>query len=157
MKRRGMNGLTAWQAVHPRLSIVFPIALVFALVVLRFDWIRAALRWLAAFLAGSSCADGAQQPATCLAPLCRTFAAPRKARPGPAHARKRRWNLPLPSGLRPDLAGPVREFTELYAQARFGDKPAILPLRALRWSKSAAVPRPPTNGPGNPINAQIGN
>ncbi len=47
LKRRSMNGLTAWQATHPRLSMVFPIALVFALVVLRFDWISALLRWLA--------------------------------------------------------------------------------------------------------------
>src|SRR5208283_6157201 len=35
-----------------------------------------------AFLASPPCAGGAQQSATCLAPLCRTASATRKARPG---------------------------------------------------------------------------
>src|ERR1700719_4355458 len=45
-QERGMAGLTEWQRRHSYLSLVFPVALVFLLVVLRFGWIRSALRWL---------------------------------------------------------------------------------------------------------------
>jgi hypothetical protein len=44
-------------------------------------------------------------------------------------------------GLQPELAGPLREFTELYAQARFGDKPCdSFRLRAL-MEQIRSVPR----------------
>ena len=46
MQNRGMNGLTGWQENHAMLRLLFPFALVFFLVVLRIDWIRAFFRWL---------------------------------------------------------------------------------------------------------------
>jgi hypothetical protein len=141
MKRRGMNGLTAWQAVHPRLSIVFPIALVFALVVLRFDWIRAALRWLALFWQVRRAPTERNNPqlaSRLYAELLRLLEKRGLARP----ITQTPLEFATSSGLRPDLAGPVREFTELYAQARFGDKPCdSFRLRAL-LEQIRAVPRP---------------
>src|SRR5436190_17433534 len=45
-QEHGMAGLTEWQRRHSYLSLVFPVALVFLLVVLRLDWIRSGFRWL---------------------------------------------------------------------------------------------------------------
>ena len=122
MKRRGMDGLTAWQAVHPWLSIVFPIALVFALVVLRFDWIRAMLRWLVlSWQVRHAPAErnNPQLASRLYAELLRLLEKRGLARP----ITQTPLEFATSSGLRPELAGPVREFTELYAEARFGAKP----------------------------------
>jgi hypothetical protein len=46
------------------------------------------------------------------------------------------------SGLQPELVPAIREFTELYVQARFGDKPCdSLRLRAL-LDEVRSAPRP---------------
>src|SRR5208337_1518352 len=140
MKRRGMNGLTAWQAVHPRLSIVFPIALVFGLIVLRFDWIRASLRWLVLFWQVRRAPTERNNPqlaSRLYAELLRLLEKRGLAR--------RITQTPLEfatsSGLQPELAGPVREFTELYAEARFGARPCdSFRLRGL-LEQIRAVPR----------------
>jgi transglutaminase-like putative cysteine protease len=141
MKRRGMNGLTAWQAVHPLLSILFPIALVFALVVLRFDWIRASLRWLAlSWQVRHAPAErnNPQLASRLYAELLRLLEKRGLARP----ITQTPLEFATSSGLRPELAGPVREFTELYAEARFGAKPCdSFRLRAL-LGQIRAVPRP---------------
>jgi hypothetical protein len=124
MKRRGMNGLTAWQAV-----------------VLRFDWIRAALRWLALFWQVRRAPTERNNPqlaSRLYAELLRLLEKRGLARP----ITQTPLEFATSSGLRPDLAGPVREFTELYAQARFGDKPCdSFRLRAL-LEQIRAVPRP---------------
>jgi len=131
MKRRGMNRLTAWQAFHPFLSVVFPIALVLALVILRFDWIRASLRWLALSwqLRRSPAERNNPQLASRLyAELLRLLEKRGLARP----VSQTPLEFATSSGLQPDLAAPVREFTELYVEARFGARPCdSLRLRAL--------------------------
>ncbi len=141
MKRRGMDSLTAWQAIHPRLSIVFPIALVFALVVLRFDWIRAMLRWLVlSWQVRHAPAErnNPQLASRLYAELLRLLERRGLARP----ITQTPLEFATSSGLRPELAGPVREFTELYAEARFGAKPCdSFRLRSL-LERIRAVPRP---------------
>ena len=140
LKHRGMNGLTAWQAVHPLLSIVFPIALVFALVVLRFNWIRAALRWLTlSWQVGHSPADrnNPQLASRLYAELLRLLEKRGLTRP----ITQTPLEFATSFGVQPELAGPLREFTELYAQARFGDKPCdSFRLRAL-LEQIRSVPR----------------
>ncbi len=141
MKRRGMNGLTAWQAFHPWLSVVFPIALVFALVVLRFDWIRIALRWLTLswqVRRAPAERNNPQLASRLYGELLRLLEKRGLARP----ITQTPLEYATSSGLKPELAGPVREFTDLYAQARFGAKPCdSFRLRAL-LEQIRAVPRP---------------
>jgi len=140
MKRRGMKGLTLWQAVHPRLSFVFPIALVFGLVVLRFDWIRASLRWLTLFWQISHAPAERSNPqlaSRLYAELLRLLEKRGFTRP----ITQTPLEFATSSGLQPELSGPVREFTELYAEARFGAKPCDSSrLRAL-LEQIRGVPR----------------
>lgn len=140
MKSRGMNSLTSWQAVHPWLSIVFPIALVLALVVLRFDWIRSVLRrvTLSWRVRHPSDKHNSPQLASLLyAELLRLLEKRGFARP----ITQTPLEFATSGGLQPEVAGPLREFTELYAQARFGDKPCdSFRLRALT-EQIRAVPR----------------
>jgi transglutaminase-like putative cysteine protease len=131
MKHRGMNSLTGWQAAHPWLSILFPIALVFALVVLRFDWIRTALRrvtlsWQVRHSPGDR--NNPQLASRLYAELLRLLEKRGFARP----ITQTPLEFATSGGLQSELAGPLREFTELYTQARFGDKPCdSFRLRAL--------------------------
>ncbi len=140
MKSRGMNSLTSWQAVHPWLSIVFPIALVLALVVLRFDWIRSVLRrvTLSWRVRHPSDKHNSPQLASLLyAELLRLLEKRGFARP----ITQTPLEFATSGGLQPEVAGPLREFTELYAQARFGDKPCdSFRLRALT-EQIRTVPR----------------
>ncbi len=140
MKHRGMNSLTGWQAAHPWLSIVFPIALVLALVVLRLDWIRAALRWVTlSWQVRRSPAErnNPQLASRLYVELLRLLEKRGFARP----ITQTPMEFATSGGLQPELAGPLREFTELYAQARFGDKPCdSFRLRAL-MEQIRTVPR----------------
>jgi transglutaminase-like putative cysteine protease len=141
MKRRGMNRLTLWQAVHPRLSIVFPIALVLALVVLRFQWIRAALRWLALswqLRRAPAERSNPQLASRLYAELLRLLEKRGLTRP----VTQTPLEFAASSGLQPELSVPVREFTELYEEARFGAKRCdAFRLRAL-LQQIRAVLRP---------------
>jgi hypothetical protein len=120
---------------------VFPIALVFALVVLRFDWIRAALRWLVfswQVRRAPAERNNPQLASRLYAELLRLLEKRGLARP----ITQTPLEFATSSGLRPELAGPVREFTELYARARFGAKPCdSFRLRAL-LELIRAIPRP---------------
>src|SRR5271157_734386 len=140
MKHRGMNSLTGWQAAHPWLSIVFPIALVFALVVLRLDWIRTALRriTLSWQVRHSPVERNNPQLASRLyAELLRILEKRGLARP----ITQTPLEFATSGGLQPELAGPLREFTNLYGQARFGGKPCdSFRLRSL-LEQIRAVPR----------------
>jgi protein-glutamine gamma-glutamyltransferase len=140
LKHRGMNDLTGWQAAHPWLSIVFPIALVFALVVLRFDWIRIVLRrvTLSWQVRHASVERTNPQLASRLyVELLRLLEKRGFARP----ITQTPLEFAASGGLQPEVAGPLREFTQLYAQARFGDKPCdSFRLRSL-MEQIRAVPR----------------
>ncbi len=88
---------------------------------LQFDWIRALVRWisLSLQLRGNL---RPFEPTTGFAIVCR-FA----AFIGPTRFHAPETQTPLEfadsAGLQPELAPPVREFTQLYSQARFGNTP----------------------------------
>jgi len=116
---RGMNGLVGWQSSHSYLRAVFPVALVFLLVVLRLDWIRAMARWLSLSLQIRKPAqkrDNPQLASRLYGELLRIlekrgFTRKETQTPG---------EFAASFALQPRLAHTITEFTELYAQARFG-------------------------------------
>jgi protein-glutamine gamma-glutamyltransferase len=128
---RGMGGLTRWQNSHAKLSLVFPAALVFLLVILRFDWIRTAFRCLSLYLqlrSSQSDRSNPQLASRLYADLLRVLAK--------RGFRRAETQTPLEfaasSGLHPDLIPAVREFTNLYTAARFGNLPCdTIRLRTL--------------------------
>lgn len=117
---RGMAALTGWLGAHSYLRIVFPVALVLLLVILRFDWLRAALRWLSlrwqVAAAGMANEHNPQLASRLYSELLRLLAK--------RGYQRTETQTPLEfanaAGLRPELAVPVREFTDLYTRARFG-------------------------------------
>ncbi len=126
-----IGALTRWQKKHALLGIFLPVVLVLFLIILRFDWIRSLFRWLSLYLQLHRALGGRSNPqlaSRLYAELLRLL-------------EKRgylRLNTQTPlefassSGLQPELVPAVREFTRLYAEARFGDRPCdALRLRSL--------------------------
>ena len=118
-QERGMTGLTEWQRRHSYLSMVFPVALVFLLVVLRFDWIRSAVRWLILALQmrqPTSLRNNPQLASRLYTEMLRVlekrgYTRPETQTPG---------EFAATLSLQPSLRSAVGEFTSLYAEARFG-------------------------------------
>jgi hypothetical protein len=130
-QNRGMNGLTLWQRKHAKLSLLFPAALVLMLVVLRMDWIRVAIRWLSLHLELRGAPTDRSNPQL----ASRLYAEL-------LHVLNKRGfhrvetqtplEFAMSSGLQIELAPAVREFTSLYAAARYGSAPCdTVRLRAL--------------------------
>ena len=118
-QERGMSGLTEWQKGHASLRVVFPAALVFLLVVLRFNWIQSLLRWLSLGLQMRKPAerrDNPQLASRLYVEMLRVLKKRGYARPETQTAGEFAATFaPLPN-----LAAAVNEFTSLYAEARFG-------------------------------------
>jgi transglutaminase-like putative cysteine protease len=116
---RGMTGLTEWQRRHTYLSMVFPVALVFLLVVLRFDWIRSALRWLSLALQmrqPTALRNNPQLASRLYAEMLRVL-----EKRGYTRAETQTpGEFAATFSLQPSLRSAVGEFTSLYAEARFG-------------------------------------
>jgi transglutaminase-like putative cysteine protease len=118
-QERGMAGLTEWQRRHTYLSMVFPVALMFLLVVLRFDWIRSFVRWLILALQ-------MRQPTTLrnnpqLASRLYTEMLRALEKRGYTRAETQTpGEFAATLSLQPNLRSAVGEFTSLYAEARFG-------------------------------------
>jgi len=116
---RGMNGLMAWQNSHSYLRAVFPVVLIFLLVVLRLDWIRAMVRWLSLSLQIRRPAqkrDNPQLASRLYTDMLRVlekrgFTRKETQTPG---------EFAASFVMQPRLAPAVAEFTQIYAQARFG-------------------------------------
>ena len=131
LQDRGMNGLTNWQNKHQMLSLLFPAGLVLFLVVLRLNWIRAGIRWLSLYLQLRSSPKDRSNPqlaSRLYADLLRLL-----ERRG---FRRAETQTPLEflasAGMQPELAPAVREFTNHYAEARFGNVPCdTVRMRAL--------------------------
>ena len=140
MQNRGMDGMTTWQSAHAQLSLFFPAALIFLLVALRMDWIRRFFRWLGfVWLVRQRPTERnhSQLASRLYAELMRLL-----EKRGFARAQTQTALEFAASGaLQPELASAVREFTDLYVQARFGDKPCdSFRLRAL-LEEVRSIPR----------------
>jgi transglutaminase-like putative cysteine protease len=126
-----LGRLSAWQVSHDNLRLIFPVALVLLLVILRFDWIRKLARWLQLQWQVNSVPNQTNNPqlaSRLYSQLLRLLEKRGYARVATQTPREFAYS----SELQNDLISPVREFTELYAQARFGDKPCdSLRLRSL--------------------------
>ncbi len=126
-----VGALTRWQKQHPLLGIFLPAALVLLLIILRFDWIRSLFRWLTLSLQLRRAPSGQSNPLL----ASRLYAELLRLLEKRGYAR-RTTQTPLEfassSGLQPELGPAVREFTRLYTEARFGDRPCdALRLRSL--------------------------
>jgi len=118
-QERGMTGLTEWQRRHSYLSLLFPVALVFLLVVLRFDWIRSGLRWLTLALQmrqPTTLRNNPQLASRLYTEMLRVlekrgYTRPETQTPG---------EFAATLSLQPSLSSAVGEFTSLYTEARFG-------------------------------------
>ncbi len=141
MQERGMAGLTRWQRKHAQLSLVFPALLVFALVVLRFDWIRSIARWINLswqIRRAPSETNNPQLASRLYGELLRLLEKRGYIRP----VAQTPLEFAASGNLQPELAPVVREFTEIYAHARFGDLPCdALRLRSL-LQQIRSTPRP---------------
>ena len=119
----------------------FPIVAVLLLVVLRYAWIRALFSWLSLIWQTSLSPAERKHPqlaSRLYAELLRVLARRGFTRSDVQTPREFADSL----ALQPALAPAVREFTDLYAQARFGGAACdALRLRAL-LAQIRAVPRP---------------
>jgi len=126
-----MGGLARWQATHPMLRFVFPMLLVTSLFLLRAEWLRRSLEWLSVRLTGGSETGHGPNPqmaSRLYAELLRLLEA--------RGFRRCDGQTPLEFAAslfaQPALGNVVSEFTDLYAQARFGGVPCdAFRLRAL--------------------------
>jgi protein-glutamine gamma-glutamyltransferase len=126
-----VGAITRWQKKHPLLGIFLPAVLVLFLIILRFDWIRSLFQWLSLALQLRRTPSGQSNPLL----ASRLYAELLRLLEKRGYAR-RAAQTPLEfasaSGLQPELVPAVREFTYLYTEARFGDRPCdALRLRSL--------------------------
>jgi hypothetical protein len=131
MQDRGMSGLSRWQEGHSNLSFLLPLVLLLVLVILRCDWIRRFVRWISLLLQLRSSPGTRSNPQL----ASRLYAELQRLLVKRGFTRAE-TQTPLEfatsATLQPELAPAVREFTELYSQARFGNLPCqATRLRAL--------------------------
>jgi hypothetical protein len=135
-----VGALTRWQKQHPLLGIFLPAALVLLLIILRFNWIRSLFRWLTLSLQLRRAPSGESNPLL----ASRLYAELLRLLEKRGYAR-RATQTPLEfassSGLQPELVPTVREFTHLYTEARFGDRPCDAPRLISLLQQIRSVPR----------------
>jgi transglutaminase-like putative cysteine protease len=141
LQDHGMERLTEWQRSHQRLRFVLPLLLVLILPLLRMDWLRAFFRWLR-FAWLSNLPEGQrnnpQMASRLYAELLRLLQKRGFSRSETQTPREFAASLALQGGLAPA----VQEFTDLYAQSRFGGVPCdTFRLRAL-LERVRSAPRP---------------
>jgi len=140
LENRGIKALVAWQRSHGRLGLAVPILALLLLVVLRFQWIRAFFNWFT--LIWQTNLSPAQRNNPQLASRLYTELLRVLARRGFTRSEAQTpMEFADSLALQPGLAPAVREFTDLYAAARFGGVACdAFRLRAL-LEKIRAVPR----------------
>lgn len=141
LQNHGMERLTDWQRAHGMLRFVFPFVLIFLLLVLRLGWLRSFFRWLSLMWEANVPAgerDNPQLAARLYVELLRLLEKKGFSRPETQTPREFAASLAMQHAFAPT----VREFTDLYMQARFGGAPCdALRLRALLQQVRTA-PRP---------------
>jgi protein-glutamine gamma-glutamyltransferase len=141
MQNSGMQWLADWQRRHRVMSFVFPVLLICSLALLRLGWMVSLFRWLSLQWVTSGPAETRKSPqlaARLYAELLRLLERRGFSR-GEAQTPR---EFATSVAMQPSLASPVREFTELYLQARFGALPCDTSrLRALLDAVRSA-PRP---------------
>jgi protein-glutamine gamma-glutamyltransferase len=141
LQDRGMEHLTEWQLSHGLMRFLFPVVLVLCLGLLRLGWLSSFFRWMRlAWLSGTSSGErNNPQVATRLyTELLRLLEKRGFSRRETQTPREFAESLALQRGIAPT----VQEFTNLYAQSRFGDLPCdALRLRAL-LEQVRMAPRP---------------
>ena len=140
LENRGIKSLVAWQRSHGRLGLAVPILSLLLLAVLRFQWIRALFSWFS--LIWQTNLSPAQRNNPQLASRLYSELLRVLARRG---FTRNEAQTPIEFAdslaFQPGLAPAVREFTDLYAQARFGGVACdAFRLRAL-LEQIRAVPR----------------
>lgn len=122
LQDRGMNQLTAFQRAHARGGLLLPAVLIFFLVVLRFGWLRSIFRWTSLYFQMQATTTQRCNPqlASRLYDELQRILARRGFSRAPTQTP---MEFATSLTLQPHLAQPVREFTQLYVQARFGDRP----------------------------------
>jgi len=118
-QERGMSGLIKWQRGHTFLSMLFPVVLVFLLVVLRFGWIRSVFRWLSLALQmrqPTARRNNPQLASRLYAEMLRVL----EKRGYPRAETQTPGEFAATLAVQPNLRSAVGEFTSLYAEARFG-------------------------------------
>jgi transglutaminase-like putative cysteine protease len=119
LENRGIEALVAWQRSHGRLGLAVPIVALLLLVVLRFQWIRALFNWFSLIWQTNLSPvqrNNPQLASRLYAELLRVLA----RRGFTRNEAQTPMEFADSLALQPGLAPAVREFTDLYAQARFG-------------------------------------
>lgn len=139
-QEHGMHRLVEWQRAHELLRFVFPVMLVLGLVLLRLGWVRSFAQWLSLQWETSRPAGERNHPqlaARLYAELLRLLEKRGFSRRETQTPRE----FAATFALQPALAPAIREFTDLYLQARFGGSPCdAFRLRAL-LEKVRTTPR----------------
>ena len=129
-QQMGRNWLKLWLSRHDGLRLLLPLALVFFLIMLRFEWLSAGmrrLRLLWQLRAPESARANPQLASRLYTELLRLL----DRRGFPRRASQTPFELAAVVDA-PALAPAVREFTQIYAHARFGGAPCdTLRLHAL--------------------------
>jgi protein-glutamine gamma-glutamyltransferase len=141
VQNRGMAGLTRWQQNHTKLGLLFPLALVLLLVVLRLDWIRAFFRWLSLALQIRKAPESRNNPQLASRLYAELLHLLEKRGFTRAETETPLEFASSPT-LQPELAPAVREFTSLYAQARFGQASCDAPRLRTLLAQIRAIPKP---------------
>jgi protein-glutamine gamma-glutamyltransferase len=135
-----IGALTRWQKKHALLGILLPAVLVLLLIILRFDWIRSLFRWFILSLQLRRSPAGRCSPQLASRFYAELLRLLEKRGYSRLDTQTPLEFAALP-GLQPELMPSVREFTSLYAQARFGGRPCdVLRLRSL-LRQIRSVPR----------------
>jgi hypothetical protein len=122
LQDRGTERLASWQRSHPSLRLIFPIGLVLSLAALRLGVVRSSIRWLGLLWDSSlnpSDRDNPELAARLYTELLRLLEKKGFRRPATQTPRE----FAATFAPQPTLATAVREFTDLYLQARFGGVP----------------------------------
>lgn len=136
-----MERLTEWQRAHGLLRFVFPIVLVLSLLVLRLEWLHSLFRWMNFTWQASLPAAERNNPQLAsglYAELLRLLEKRGFSRRDTQTPREFAASFTLQGGLAPT----IQEFTDIYAQSRFGGGPCdSFRLRAL-LEQVRSAPRP---------------